>query len=154
MSLLPSSALVLLDTNLLVRIVRNDAVGQRVLADQGLLTRPDRPLISVVTLGEIESLAEKLGWQSSKRVRLRKLLQELVVVQLGQGSIVAKYAQIDHYCEKVRKPARPMAQNDLWISATASATGATLFTTDSDFDHLHPVYVDLRRFDAHTGAPV
>jgi tRNA(fMet)-specific endonuclease VapC len=29
-------------------------------------------------------------------------------------------------------------QNDLWIAATAAATGALLLTTDRDFDDLHP----------------
>jgi len=30
---------------------------------------------------------------------------------------------------------------DLWIAATAHATGARLLTTDKDFDHLHPAFV-------------
>lgn len=29
-----------------------------------------------------------------------------------------------------------MGKNDLWIAATAYVTGATLLTTDADFDHL------------------
>ncbi len=38
-----------------------------------------------------------------------------------------------------------MGKNDLWIAATANATGATLLTTDSDFDHLSPNFIDLIR---------
>ena len=32
--------------------------------------------------------------------------------------------------------AQPLGKNDLWIAATAHVTGATLLTTDKDFDHL------------------
>ena len=145
------ASLLVLDTNVLVRVVRGDAVGNQILGDHSLLTRTDRPLISIVTLGEIGSLAEKFGWGERKKGVLRELLQELVVVQLGQGAIVQKYAQIDHHCEKIIKPARPMAQNDMWIAATASATGATLLTTDSDFDHLDPSFLTRVRFDVMTG---
>ena len=34
-----------------------------------------------------------------------------------------------------------MGKNDLWIAATAMATGATLLTTDKDFDHLDPTFL-------------
>lgn len=34
--------------------------------------------------------------------------------------------------------AQNMGKNNLWIAACALATGATLLTTDKDFDHLHP----------------
>ena len=35
-----------------------------------------------------------------------------------------------------------MGKNDLWIAATAVAYGATLLTTDSDFDRLVPFTLD------------
>jgi tRNA(fMet)-specific endonuclease VapC len=81
----------------------------------------DRPLISIVTVGESEALAQKFGWGEGKKSTLRDLLGELVIVQLAQGAIVQKYAQIAHFSEKVMKPARPMGQNDMWIAATATA---------------------------------
>lgn len=34
-----------------------------------------------------------------------------------------------------------MGQNDMWIAATAKATGATLLTTDRDFDHLQGEHI-------------
>lgn len=34
-----------------------------------------------------------------------------------------------------------MGKNDLWIAATASVTGATLLTTDGDFDHLESAFL-------------
>ena len=44
-----------------------------------------------------------------------------------------------------------MAQNDLWIAATAAAPGAVLMTTDTDFDHLDPQFLTRVRIDAKTG---
>lgn len=34
-----------------------------------------------------------------------------------------------------------MGKNDLWIAATAAAMGATLLTTDRDFDRLAPRFL-------------
>ena len=47
----------------------------------------------------------------------------------------------------LRRGGRPIGQNDLWIAATALATGATLLTTDTDFDVLHPSPVQREYVD-------
>jgi len=36
-----------------------------------------------------------------------------------------------------------MGKNDLWITATAHVTNATLLTMDKDFQHLKDVYLEL-----------
>ena len=43
-----------------------------------------------------------------------------------------------------------MGDNDVWIAATAAAAGAYLLTTDKDFDHLHPTYVQREWIDPAT----
>ncbi len=62
----PAAALVLLDTNILVHLIRNDSVAQRLEADHQLTARRERPLVSEVTSGEIRALALKWGWGSGK----------------------------------------------------------------------------------------
>jgi len=52
------------------------------------------------------------------------------------------------------KPARPMGQNDIWIAATAATLGAWLMTTDEDFEHLHPKYIQRISIDAKTGETI
>lgn len=47
-------------------------------------------------------------------------------------------AVIDAYCESV---GQPMGKNDLWIAATTATVGATLVTTDRDFDRLAPRFL-------------
>ncbi len=44
-------------------------------------------------------------------------------------------------------PAVPMKHNDLWIAATAHAIGATLVSTDRDFDHLDGIWLRFRYVD-------
>ncbi len=121
---------------------QGDDVGIRIADEFKLRERVERPLISIITVGEMKALTMKLGWGQQKRDILDKLLQELVVVHLNQGNIIEKYSEIDYYSEKVVKPARPMGQNDMWIAATASALDAYLLTTDNDFDHLIPDHLN------------
>ena len=40
-----------------------------------------------------------------------------------------------------------MGKNDLWIAACAKATGATLLTTDKDFDHLDTELLSVEYVD-------
>ncbi len=147
-----ADSLVLLDTNVVVNLVRWNSIGQRIDEDHGLLARKDRPLVSVVTAGELSSLARKLGWTGKKQQRLQDILLDLVVVPVLQGGLVSAYGEIDHFSERVQQPARPMGKNDLWIAATANFTGATLLTADTDFDHLAPRFFSLVRVDAGSGA--
>jgi hypothetical protein len=46
-----------------------------------------------------------------------------------------------------------MGQNDLGIAAIAKATGATLLTTDKDFDHLHPNHLQRIYIDPASALP-
>ena len=148
--MIPPNELVLLDTNVLVHLIRGNPVGQRIADDHGLRQRAERPLISIVTVGELKALAIKFAWGVHKQRELEELIREFVIVNLNQGDIVQHYADMDNYCERVVKPARPIGQNDLWIVATAAAIDGHLLTTDRDFDHLSP-RIKLVRIDPATG---
>lgn len=152
--MIASDALILLDTNIVLHMIRGNPIGQRIDSDHQLRNRSQRPLISIVTVGELRALALKLGWGESKRDKLSELLRELVIVELERGDIIGRYAVIDDFSEKRTKPARPMGQNDMWIAATVAATGAWLFTTDNDFDHLAPQFIHRIKLDPKTGATI
>lgn len=149
--MIPSDALILLDTNILVHLIRGKAIGQKIAADHALQNRAERPLISIITVGEIHALARKFSWGPAKLQSLNHLLANLVIVHPHQGNIVERYAEIDFYCEKELKPAMPMGQNDMWIAASASTLGAYLFTTDKDFLPLAPQHLQLVKVDPKTG---
>lgn len=40
-----------------------------------------------------------------------------------------------------------MGKNDLWIAATGALLGLTLITTDTDFNHLQGVFLDIRKIE-------
>jgi len=148
---IPAGSLVLLDTSVLVHLIRQSHIGRQIEADHDLASRPERPLVSFVTLGEARALALKLGWGADKTRRLDDLLYQLVVVNINQGDILEHYATLDHHTEKVARPARQMGKNDLWIAAPASALSAVLVTTDGDFDHLAPRFFHRVKVDSKTG---
>ena|GEM_PF-5103103 len=64
------------------------------------------------------------------------------------------YAEIDAYSQGKLKERplgttpRNMGKNDLWIAASASVLNLTLVTTDQDFDHLSPSFLELQRLVA------
>lgn len=125
----------LLDTNVLVHYVRNDRLARHIETIYALLTAPDPPLVSIVSEGEIRALAEEFAWGAAKKRALENLLAYFTVVPLPFANVIDAYVQVS---EESRKAGRSMGKNDLWIAATVVATGATLLTTDKDFDHLHP----------------
>lgn len=134
--------LFLLDTNIVLHAVRNSDLWRRVDGQFHLRHQPNRPLISAVTVGEALALAARNGWGETKRTKLQELLRELVILDINVEAILRSYAELD-----VATRSRPIGENDLWIAATARATGAHLLTTDTDFDTLHPHLLQRTRFD-------
>lgn len=134
------SAPVVLDTNVVVSLARNNATGQAIEAEHGLSARADRPLISTVAEGEILGLARSWNWGEPKLRVLREVLAELVPVEAGLPEIVETYAAL--YAEATRK-GKPRGENDLWIAATAMVFGAELITCDKHFLWLHPEHLTV-----------
>lgn len=124
----------LLDTSVLVHLIRRDATGTAMDEAYGLSARSERPLISVVSIGELYSLARQWNWGPSKIARLRALVRELVVVDIRNETVLQRYAEIDRYLAKI---GRRIGDNDTWIAATAAAADAILLTNDEGFDPLN-----------------
>jgi tRNA(fMet)-specific endonuclease VapC len=138
--ILPGSTLVLLDTNILVHLVRQDATGAWIENAYSLTTRPERPLFSTITEGEILGFAKQRGWGATRVAELSRLLGELVRVDAGLPEVVESYADLSVLD---RDGGHTMKDNDLWIAATAKATGAVLLTRDRDFDWLNPAIITV-----------
>ena len=68
--------------------------------------------------------------------------------------IVRAYVEIDKLNQAVRKGARQLSNNDMWIAATAKASNASLLTADQDFIHLHPHYLIVEYIDPASKLPV
>jgi tRNA(fMet)-specific endonuclease VapC len=127
----------LLDTNILVHLVRHNDLGRYVDATYGLSAGTNSFILSVVTVGELYALAIKFGWGDAKRVALNALLDNFTWVDINDRQILAAYGEVDAWS---LAHGHKMGKNDVWIAATARLTNTTVLTTDTDFDHLHPVH--------------
>ena len=59
-------ALYMLDTNILVHLVRGDAIGKSIQEKYSPATLIPCPLISIVTEGELRSLAYQFRWGKAR----------------------------------------------------------------------------------------
>jgi len=137
-----SEPLYLLDTNVLLFLARGGALGQHIDARFGLRAARQRPLVCVVSHGEVWVLARRNGWGVEKQAALRNLLDNVVTVDINHPRVIDAYVELDLVSQAHPDGARNMGKNDLWIGAAARAAGATLLTTDGDFDHLIPDHID------------
>jgi tRNA(fMet)-specific endonuclease VapC len=143
------SGLLLLDTSVVLHLVRGKEIGMRMDRDYNLRGRTDRPLISVITVAEARAFALRLGWGPKNADALESLLRQLVVVDINHAPILRLYAEIHAFLEK---NGRAVGDNDKWIAATAAATGAVLVTNDKDFDPLQGTFLTRVYVPVTTGS--
>jgi tRNA(fMet)-specific endonuclease VapC len=132
------TALYLFDTSVLLALLRGKQLGSYLNQTFRLSEVINRPIISVVSHGEIMAMAERNAWGDKKRAGLQNMLDDLITIDLSDPLIIANYVLVDQKNLSHPKGARNISDNDMWIAATAIATGALLLTTDQDFLHLHP----------------
>ena len=139
----------LLDTNIVVHLIRESSLSKELRTDYALFKAPQRLFVSVVVKGELESLALQNQWGNAKMKELNNYLESFITVDIRITSIIKRYAEIDAYSQGKLKnrplndSARNMGKNDLWIAATASVLNIPLLTTDNDFSHLDKVFLTL-----------
>ena len=138
----------LLDTNVVLYLVRGGAVGKELAAAFGLMNSVNRPLVSVVTHGELLLLAARNNWGAEKRAALENALGNLVTVDLNDKAVLSAYVEVQQYSRRAPGGSRELNANDAWIVACAKAAEATLLTTDRDFSHLKAPDWPVQFFDA------
>ena len=143
----------LLDTNIVLIYARGNNLTKKIEEELQLLSADNQLVISVVTIGEIKSLAIKNNWGKRKVAKLGQLLNKFIVADINVEEITERYAEIDAYSQgklpdkKGKFTSRNMGKNDLWIAATGSVLQVVIVTTDSDFDHLDGEYIKLKKVD-------
>jgi tRNA(fMet)-specific endonuclease VapC len=128
----------LLDINILVQILRGNALGQYIDNQFGIRSSLAACVISVVTVGEMFSLARYFKWGAPRINSLEGLLNRVPWIDINDRAIFQAYGEIDHYSVS---HGISIGKNDAWIAATAHVTNMTLLTTDKDFDHLNPLFL-------------
>lgn len=94
-------------------------------------------------------LASASKWGDRKVKLIQRLIDKLVIVELTYQAIIDHYIEIEQFNRNIH-PSRQrtgshikMGKNDVWIVATAVATGAALITSDQDFTHLDGEFFDV-----------
>lgn len=138
-----------LDTNIVIAYLRKHPITQFIDDTYGILSNQNDTFVSVVTVGELRSLALQNNWGTQRLTLLGDYLNRFLVTDINVETVIQRYAIIDAYSQgrlaanPLPGSARNMSKNDLWIAASASVLGATLLTMDRDFDHLHSQYVNV-----------
>ncbi|MBS1519144.1 MAG: type II toxin-antitoxin system VapC family toxin [Bacteroidetes bacterium] len=143
----------LLDTNIILHYLRKNKTSEKIESELYLLDDEVVKIISVVTIAELRCFAMSLNWGNEKTNNLSSLLKRLVTISINSTDkdLMDAYATLQSY-SKNKLHGNPLGrsvgigQNDIWIAATALVTDSILVTTDSDFDHLHPEFINLRKF--------
>ncbi|MEA5458796.1 PIN domain-containing protein [Arcicella sp. LKC2W] len=142
---------ILYDTNILLHIVRDNSIDEKVRN----FVNPNKQLLEFTTIvnkGEAISIALQNGWGKSKVQKLTDLLNEIAIIDISDDKIVEAYAIIDAFSQnkysflKLGDSARNMGKNDLWIAAISKVFKFKLITTDGDFDHLDNIMIDLVKY--------
>jgi tRNA(fMet)-specific endonuclease VapC len=113
---------------------------------------PPDSFISIISVGELESLALQLNWGYQKQTALNLFLSSVPLIDIDLA-IAKRYGFVDAYSQGklLENPlpsgmsARNMGKNDLWITATALYYDIELQTTDNDFDHLLNIGLKLNK---------
>lgn len=140
---------VVLDTNVVLQLVRGNEFGRRLDAVYGLQARHFRPMLSIVTMGELLAFAKRRAWGADRSDKLNQVIHQLVVLDINRA-IIERYAAIHTF---LIASGRTVGDNDVWIAATAAATSALLITTDKDFEVLAGTFLQVSVFALHPGNP-
>ena len=147
------SATYLLDTGVLFGFALRqgwavEAHGRLALGDSSVMV-----VTSHICLGEIYTIANRRKWGTKKMNELDEFVSQIPSVSIANLDIVRAYGELNHWthggtgatlvAHPPPKPARTMADNDLWIAASAHCLQAILVSTDKDFLHLDGKWIDF-----------
>ena len=141
----------LFDSNIVLHYVRQSAVMIQIEEDFNPFGLGNEAWMCVVSKGELRSISVQNQWGKPRRARLEELMSDFYPADIFSEEMIDCYAEIDAFSQN-KLPGklhgltpRNMGKNDLWIAAAAHVLDAKLLTTDSDFDHLGGVYIDLMK---------
>lgn len=128
----------LLDTTTFSALMRRDTQAQSRLD----ATSPeDRVVVCSIVRGEILYGLERLPRGKRRRnleTEANHLFTHVPCIDVAETA-GDRYASIKREAER---RGTPLDENDLWIAATATDIGATLVTTDSDFQRLRGLSIE------------
>jgi predicted nucleic acid-binding protein len=128
---------VLVDTDVASALYLERYYDRRVSASLAGTLATRRLAISLITLGEAHYGARKRKWGPPRTTRMLAFYQEMFdVVPLADDDTAAEYGYLPASTESV---GQPIADNDLWIAACATANGLPLVTLNRR--HFEPLTI-------------
>jgi predicted nucleic acid-binding protein len=128
---------VLVDTDVASALHLERYFGRRVPASLAVSLATRQLAVSLITLGEAHYGARKRKWGPPQTSHMLAFYQEMFdVVSLDDEIIAAEYGDLRASTESV---GRPIADNDLWIAACASANGLPMATLNRR--HFEPLTI-------------
>lgn len=114
---------VLFDTNAFIAWANGDpAISRRMVSIR-------TPVLSAISIGELALGALNSGRPDENMRLLERRLQDFILVSCDRKAAVS-YGEIG---VALRRKARPIPQNDIWIAACALQRGCPLLTKDAHF---------------------
>lgn len=142
----------ILDTNVLLALIRGNALGRSIDSAFGLRANLQRHVVSIVSQAELSVLADRRSWESAKQDAIQTMFESLVVLPVDGKALIDAYVEISRADAEWPEGARNMGKNDIWIAATARHTGLPLLTTDKDFRFLHGNHIEVFWIDPEQNA--
>lgn len=139
----------LLDTNIILTYLRDNQQARNLETDLQLMSGEHDLVYSVVSIGELKSIAKRNNWGEKRINNMIDMLNDFLISDVNVEAILERYAEIDAFSQgklanlKSTFSARNMGKNDIWIAATASFLKMPLITTDKDFQHLENTFLEL-----------
>jgi predicted nucleic acid-binding protein len=136
--------------------LKAQTVNQAIENSFALTQQPMKPLVCVVSIGEMLAFSKSENWGEARRQTLQALLREEVVsVDISDPRVLEAYAELSTLAQKNGWPIFH-GKNDLWVGAASRATGSHLLTMDKDFLPLRGMFAawTITVFDANTGTEV
>lgn len=137
------------DTNIILLYLKSKSFKDAINLNYAPFDKRNNPIISIVTVGEIQSISQRNKWGKNRIEAFETFLDRFIVVDIRFKEIIFAYADIDtfsqgkHQFKFLNNSARNMGKNDLWIAATTFLTNSKLITTDKDFEHLQNIYFEV-----------
>ncbi|MFK7947397.1 MAG: PIN domain-containing protein [Saprospiraceae bacterium] len=137
------------DINIILSYLSDDNVRRKVDSLYNPLDKKHTVILSIVTVREIKSMAQRNSWGYRRINAVERLIKKFLIIDVSSEPMLNIYADIEtfsqgkHETKKLNTSARNMGKNDLWIAATTFITKSKLITMDKDFTHLDKVYFDL-----------
>ena len=78
----------ILDTNILLIYLRNKNISKNIDKKYQLLKYPNSSAISVVTVGELRSIAKRNKWGLRKTLNLQKFINHFLIADINIESII------------------------------------------------------------------